>query len=76
MEGCFFVKTALGKKEMKIGMTTAMPDEMTKTVPPEQTEHGREEILRLIRELGYGKIVITVKNGQPVHAELQKSVLL
>ena len=58
---------------MKIGMTTAMPDEMTKTVPPEQTE---QEILRLIRELGYGKIVITVKNGQPVHAELQKSVLL
>ncbi len=75
MEGCFFVKTALGKKEMKIGMTTAMPDEMTKTVPPEQTEQD-EEILRLIRELGYGKIVITVKNGQPVHAELQKSVLL
>ena len=65
--GLFFVKTALGKKEMKIGMTTAMPDEMTKTVPPEQTEQD-EEILRLIRELGYGKIVITVKNGQPVHA--------
>ena len=56
-------------------MTTAMPDEMTKTGPPEQTEQD-EEILRLIRELGYGKIVITVKNGQPVHAELQKSVLL
>ena len=44
---------------MKIGMTTAMPDEMTKTVPTEQTEQD-EKILRLIRELGYGKIVITV----------------
>ena len=56
-------------------MTTAMPDEMPKNAPPERTEQD-EEILRLIRELGYGKIVITVKNGQPVHAELQKSVLL
>ncbi len=56
-------------------MTTAMPDETTKTVLPELTEQDRE-VLRLIRELGYGKLVITVKNGQPVHAELQKSVLL
>ncbi|MCQ2438768.1 MAG: hypothetical protein MJ074_03285 [Oscillospiraceae bacterium] len=34
------------------------------------------EVLRLIRELGYGHLVITVKNGQAVHAELQKSVQL
>ena len=56
-------------------MTTAMPDEMTETVLTELTEQD-VEILRLIRELGYGKLVITVKNGLPVHAELQKSVLL
>lgn len=73
-EGCFLSKQR-SKKEMKIEMTTAMPDELTKSALPERTEQD-EEILRLIRELGYGKIVITVKNGQPVHAELQKSVLL
>lgn len=32
------------------------------------------QVLRLMREMDYGHIVITVKGGQPVHAEVQKSV--
>ena len=31
------------------------------------------EIIRLLHETDYGKIVITVKKGEPVHAEVQKS---
>ncbi len=56
-------------------MTTALPEEVKETGPTELTEQDLG-FLRLIRELDYGKLVITVKNGQPVHAELQKSVLL
>ncbi len=32
------------------------------------------QVLRLMREMNYGHLVITVKGGQPVHAEVQKSV--
>lgn len=32
------------------------------------------QVLRLMREMDYGHLVITVKGGQPVHAEVQKSV--
>ena len=32
------------------------------------------QVLRLMREMGYGHLVITVKDGHPVHAEVQKSV--
>ena len=59
-------------KGVNHGMITALPVEL----PPEELTDAEREILRLIRELGYGKIVISVKNGNPVHAELQKSVLL
>ncbi len=59
-------------KGVNNGMITALPVEL----PPDELTDAEQEILRLIRELGYGKIVITVKNGNPVHAELQKSVLL
>lgn len=31
------------------------------------------QVLRLMREMDYGHIVITVKGGQPVHAEVQKA---
>ena len=31
------------------------------------------QVLRLMREMDYGHLVITVKGGQPVHAEVQKS---
>ena len=56
-------------------MTTAMPVEAPKDAASVLTNRERE-ILRLIREIGYGKVLITVKNGQPVHVELQKSILL
>lgn len=32
------------------------------------------QVLRLMREMDYGHLVITVKGGHPVHAEVQKSV--
>lgn len=32
------------------------------------------QVLRLMWEMNYGHLVITVKGGQPVHAEVQKSV--
>lgn len=32
------------------------------------------EVIRLMRETDYGKILVTVKNGEPVHAEIQKSI--
>lgn len=32
------------------------------------------EIIRLMRETDYGKVLVTVKNGEPVHAEVQKSI--
>ncbi len=53
-------------------MKTAVPVEVSKKVLTDP----EKEVLRLVRELDYGKVVITVKNGKPVHAELQKSVLL
>lgn len=56
-------------------MTTAMPVGSPGDELPVISDRERE-ILRLIREIGYGKVLITVKNGQPVHAELQKSILL
>ena len=34
------------------------------------------EIIKLMRELGYGQLVISVKNGKPVHAETRKSITL
>lgn len=33
-------------------------------------------ILNILRELEYGKIVITMRNGEPVHVEVQKSIQL
>ena len=45
------------------------------TAKTELTESERE-ILRMVRELDYGKLVVTIKNGKPVHAEMQKSVPL
>lgn len=32
-----------------------------------------EEVMKLIRQVNYGKILITVRDGEPVHAEIQKS---
>lgn len=32
------------------------------------------EVIRLMRQTDYGKVLVTVKNGEPVHAEIQKSI--
>lgn len=34
------------------------------------------QIIKLMRELDYGQLVISVKNGKPVHAETRKSITL
>ena len=34
------------------------------------------EVIRLMRQTDYGKVLVTVKNGEPVHAEIQKSIPL
>lgn len=37
---------------------------------------AEEQVLELIRRLDYGKLVVTVKGGKPVFAEVQKTVPL
>lgn len=34
------------------------------------------EVIRLLRQTDYGKVLVTVKNGEPVHVEIQKSIPL
>ena len=34
------------------------------------------EIIKLVRNIGFGKIVVTVKNGKPVFVETQKTIQL
>lgn len=34
------------------------------------------KITQLIRSLDYGKVIVTVKNGKPVYAEIQKTIQL
>ena len=34
------------------------------------------QVIKLMRELDYGQIVISVKNGKPVHVETRKSITL
>ena len=47
--------------------------------PAEQVGQITDEdaqILQFIHELSYGKVVITVRDGKAVHAEIQRSVPL
>lgn len=39
------------------------------------TEDQRK-ILQLIEAVGFGKVVVTVKNGKPVYVETQKTIPL
>ena len=32
------------------------------------------EVIRLMRQTDYGKVLVNVKNGEPVHVEIQKSI--
>ena len=50
-----------------------MAENEQKTIIPSEKEL---EVIRLMREVEYGKVVITVKNSEPVHAETQKSIIL
>ena len=34
------------------------------------------QIIKLMRELDYGQLVVSVKNGKPVHVETRKSITL
>ena len=34
------------------------------------------QIIQLIRDLDYGQLVVSVKNGKPVHVESRKSITL
>ena len=34
------------------------------------------QIIKLMRELDYGQLVVSVKNGKPVHVESRKSITL
>ena len=42
---------------------------------PELTEEEKE-IISQIRTVGFGKVVVTVKNGKPVYVETQKTIPL
>jgi len=35
-----------------------------------------KEVLQIIQTIGYGKVVVTVKNGKPVYVETQKTIQL
>ena len=34
------------------------------------------QIIKIMRELDYGQVTVTVKNGKPVHIETKKSITL
>ena len=42
---------------------------------PELTE-VEKKIIKLIQTIGFGKVVVTVKNGKPVFVETQKTIQL
>ena len=61
MAACFFILLRGGK-----GMTEKTP---------ELTEEEKKIIFQ-IRNVCFGKVVVTVKNGQPVYVETQKTIPL
>ena len=63
-------------KEQEVSIVAT---ENQRECPAEQISHISEEdarILQFIHELSYGKVVITVRDGKAVHAEIQRSVPL
>ncbi len=44
--------------------------------PKEQLTEKEVQIIKLMRELDYGQLVVSVKNGNPVHVETRKSIAL
>ena len=47
---------------------------MTEKMPGLTEEE--KEIISQIRTVGFGKVVVTVKNGKPVYVETQKTIPL
>ena len=42
-----------------------------------ETVNAQEvQIIKLMRELDYGQLIVSVKNGKPVHVETRKSITL
>jgi len=41
-----------------------------------QLSEYEKQVITMMRELDYGKLTVTIKNGTPVHLEVQKSIML
>lgn len=50
-------------------------DENMAEKAPELTEEEKK-VMQILRTIGFGKVVITVKNGKPVYVETQKTIQL
>lgn len=42
----------------------------------ESVNEQEKHIIQLMRELGYGQLIVSIKNGKPVHVETRKSISL
>ena len=70
---CKKAKTAL------IPSTVVGGENMEKITNPREEETVNEQerhIIQLMRELGYGQLIVSIKNGKPVHVETRKSISL
>ena len=68
--GCRSQKTA-GTRGNKGKRVVNMAETKQSAIVPTEKDL---EIIRLMRQTDYGKVLVTVKNGEPVHAEMQKSI--
>lgn len=56
--------------------------EVAQTMPGEEKEAIKiteqdKQVIRLMREIGYGQLIIQVKEGKPIHVEeVRKSILI
>ena len=51
--------------------------EKVKSADAKENINAQElQIIKLMRELDYGQLVVSVKNGKPVHIEMRKSISL
>ena len=51
--------------------------EQVKSSTTKETINAQElQIIKLMRELDYGQVIVSVKNGKPVHVETRKSITL
>ena len=46
------------------------------TIAENEISAQEREILKLMRELDYGQLIISFKSGKPVHVETRKSIAL